>query len=55
LKFAKVIAIGAAAMGGGLFKRFRRNKDEESRATTTTAQLPAPVESKPVTDEKPPV
>jgi uncharacterized membrane-anchored protein len=55
LKFAKVIAIGAAAMGGGIFKRFRRKKDESSIESSTPPRLAAPVVDKPVTDEKPQV
>jgi uncharacterized membrane-anchored protein len=53
LKFAKVIAIGVAAFGGGLFKRFRRKKDDAPTEATTAPQLPAPTEDKPAADEKP--
>ncbi len=54
LKFAKVIAIGAAAMGSGWFKRFRRNKTTAQTETPATPlpQLAAPTQDKPVADEQ---
>jgi hypothetical protein len=56
LKFAKVIAIAVVAFGGGLMKKFRRNKEEpqvQPASAGFTPQLPASTESKDVDDNKP--